>query len=79
MTGAGVALGLAGAAGFTHVMRAFLFGVSRFDPLVFVAVPVVVGTAALIASYLPARRAMSVNASETMRAEWRGTTQCVMA
>ena len=69
VTSAGVALGLAGAAGFTQVMRALLFGVSRFDPVAFVAVPVVLGTAALMASYLPARRALSVNPMETMRVE----------
>jgi ABC-type antimicrobial peptide transport system permease subunit len=69
VTSAGVALGLAGAAGFTQVMRALLFGVSPFDPVAFVAVPVVLGTAALIASYLPARRAMSVNPIETIRVE----------
>jgi predicted permease len=69
VTGAGVALGLGGAAGFTQVIRALLFGVSPLDPVVFVAVPVLLGTAALIASYVPARRAMSVNPMETMRVE----------
>jgi hypothetical protein len=69
VTGAGVALGLGGAAGFTQVMRALLFGVSSFDPVAFVAVPVLLGTAALIAVYLPARGAMSVNPMETMRVE----------
>jgi len=69
VTGVGIALGLAGAATFTQVMRAILFGVSPFDPVAFVVVPVVLGTAALIASYLPARRAMSVNPMKTMRAE----------
>ena len=69
VTIAGVALGLAGAAGFTQVMRALLFGVSPFDPVAFVAVPVVLGTAALVACYLPARRAMSVDPVETMRVE----------
>jgi predicted permease len=69
VTGAGVALGVAGAAGFTQMMRALLFGVSPLDPLAFVAVPVLLGTAALIASYFPARRAILVNPVETMRVE----------
>jgi predicted permease len=69
VTSAGVALGLAGAAGFTHVLQALLFGVSRFDPVAFAAVPVVLGMAALTATYLPARRAMAVNPVEAMRVE----------
>lgn len=69
VTSAGVALGLAGAVGFTQVMRALLFGVRPFDPVAFVAVPLALGTAALIASYLPARSALSVSPMETIRGE----------
>jgi len=69
VTGAGTALGLAGAAGFAQVMRALLFGVSPLDPAAFGAVAVVLGAAALIATYLPARRAWLVDPVETMRVE----------
>ena len=69
VTGAGVALGLAGAAGFSQVMRALLFGVTPLDPVTFAGVPVLIAIVALIASYLPARRALSVDPIETIRVE----------
>jgi predicted permease len=69
VTGAGVALGLAGAFAFTQLMRALLFGVSPYDPTAFVSVTILLGTAAFIATYLPARGAILVNPVETMRAE----------
>jgi ABC-type lipoprotein release transport system permease subunit len=50
-------------------MRALLFGVSPLDPAAFVAVPVLLASAALLATYLPARRAMAVNPVESIRAE----------
>ena len=49
--------------------RALLFGVSPLDPVAFAAVPVLLATASLIASYLPARRAISVDPIETIRVE----------
>lgn len=69
VTGAGVALGLAGAFAFTQLMRALLFGVSPYDLTALVSVTILLGTAAFIATYLPARRAIRVNPVETMRAE----------
>ena len=69
LTGAGVALGLGAAAAFTQAMRALLFGISPLDPATFVAVPILLASAALIATYLPARRVMSLNPVETMRSE----------
>jgi ABC-type lipoprotein release transport system permease subunit len=50
-------------------MRSLLFGVSPLDPVAFVAVPILLGMAALIATYLPARKAILVNPMETMRVE----------
>jgi ABC-type lipoprotein release transport system permease subunit len=50
-------------------MRALLFGVSPYDLTAFVSVTILLGTAAFIATYLPARRAILVNPVETMRAE----------
>lgn len=69
MTSAGVAVGLAGAAAFAQMLRTLLFGISPFDPVAFVAVTAVLATAALIASYLPARRALSVSPVETISVE----------
>jgi predicted permease len=67
--GIGVALGLVGAAAFTRVMESLLFGVSPLDPVTFAAMPLLLAAAAMLASYLPTRRAVAVNPVETMRAE----------
>jgi ABC-type antimicrobial peptide transport system permease subunit len=69
VTGTGMVLGLAGAAAFTQLMQSLLFGVSPFDPLTFTVMPVVLAAAAMLASYLPTRRAVAVDPVETMRAE----------
>jgi predicted permease len=69
LAGIGVAIGLGSAAGFTRLMRSLLFGISPLDPITFTAMPVVLTAAAMLASYLPARRAMAVDPVETMRAE----------
>jgi ABC-type lipoprotein release transport system permease subunit len=50
-------------------MRTMLFGVSSWDVSTLVAVGAVLGIAALMASYLPARRAASVNPVDALRAE----------
>jgi putative ABC transport system permease protein len=69
VAGIGVALGPGGAAGFTRLMRSLLFGISPLDPITFAAVPFVLAAAAALASYLPARQAVTVDPVETMRAE----------
>ncbi len=69
VVGVGVALGLGGAAGFTRFMQSLLFGIGPLDPITFTAMPVVLAAAALLASYLPARRAAAVDPVETLRAE----------
>jgi predicted permease len=69
LAGVGVATGLGGAAGFTRFMQSLLFGVSPLDPITFTAMPVVLAAAAVLASYLPARRAVAVDPVETLRAE----------
>ncbi len=50
-------------------MRSLLFGIGPLDPITFTAMAVVLATAALLASYLPARRAVAIDPVETMRAE----------
>ena len=67
LTCIGIALGLGAAVGLTRLMTALLFGVSPLDPVTFVAVALILGFVALLASYLPARRASSVDPVEALR------------
>ncbi|MBI4907356.1 MAG: ABC transporter permease [Acidobacteria bacterium] len=69
LAGIGVAIGLAAAAGLTRLMSSLLFGISPLDPLTYVAVPVVLVAAAVLASYLPARRAALVDPVDALKAE----------
>ncbi|HZQ52880.1 MAG TPA: ABC transporter permease [Bryobacteraceae bacterium] len=65
----GIAFGLAAAFALTRLMAVLLFGVSPLDPITYCIVPLVLGTAAWIASYLPARRATVVDPVEALRVE----------
>jgi len=67
LTGMGVALGLGGAVALTRVMSALLFDVSPLDPATYCAVSMGLIAAALLASYLPARRAAVVDPVEALR------------
>jgi ABC-type antimicrobial peptide transport system permease subunit len=69
LAGGGIAAGLVGAVGLGILMRSLLFGVSAWDAPTLVAVAGVLGSAAMVASYLPARRAAAVNPVEALRAE----------
>jgi predicted permease len=69
VAGTGVVIGLVGAALFTRLMQSLLFGISPLDPMTFAAMSVVLAVAAVLASYLPTRRAVAVDPVETMRAE----------
>lgn len=66
---AGLLVGLAGAAALTRVLRNLLFGITGTDPLTFVAVALVLLLAAVIACYLPARRATRVSPMAALRYE----------
>ena len=66
---AGVAAGVAGAFALTRFMRALLFGVTASDPLTFGAVSGLLGAIALVATYLPARRAAQIDPMVSLRAE----------
>jgi predicted permease len=65
----GVAAGLAAAAALTRVLSALLFHISPVDPVTYVAVSLVLLSAAAAASYLPARRASTVNPTAALRSE----------
>jgi putative ABC transport system permease protein len=65
----GIALGSLGAFGLSRLMSSLLFGVDATDFTTFFAVAVALGLTALIASYLPARRALRVDAVTALREE----------
>lgn len=65
----GVACGLASSLGGATLLRNLLFGVSAWDLPTLIGVAAVLGFSALLASYIPARRAASVNPVEALRAE----------
>jgi putative ABC transport system permease protein len=69
LTGIGLALGLAGALGLTRLMASMLFGVGARDPMTMVAVAIALASVALLASYVPARRATKVDPIVALRYE----------
>ena len=69
LSGIGTLLGLAGAAALARVMKTLLYEVSGTDPWTLVSVAVVLSVSAVIAAWLPARRAMAVDPMVALRAE----------
>jgi macrolide transport system ATP-binding/permease protein len=65
----GLALGLAGAVGVETLIRKMLFGVAAWDAATLAAVAAVLGAAAMAASFVPARRAASVDPVKALRSE----------
>jgi putative ABC transport system permease protein len=65
----GLCIGVAGALIMTREMSSVLFGVTPSDPLTFTVVAIVLGAVALLASYIPARRAMRVDPMVALRYE----------
>jgi predicted permease len=69
LAGVGVVIGLGAAAGLTRLMSTLLYGITPLDPVTYAAVPLVLVTATLLASYVPARRAAAVDPVEALRVE----------
>ena len=69
LTITGLAIGLAASVATSLLMRSLLFGVTAWDAPTLACVAVVLGTASLAASFIPAHRAASVNPTDALRAE----------
>jgi predicted permease len=66
---AGIAAGLVVAFGLTRLIASFLFGVKPWDPVAFFSVPLLLAVVALLAAWLPARRASQVDPMQALRAD----------
>jgi predicted permease len=67
LAGAGIVAGIVGAAALNRVMTSLLFGISAMDAVTFSAVPVILAAVALLATYLPARRATQMDPMAALR------------
>ncbi len=65
----GLVVGIGAAFGLTRFLASFLFGVKVWDPMAFVAVPLLLAGVALIAVWVPARRASKLNPMDALRVE----------
>jgi ABC-type antimicrobial peptide transport system permease subunit len=65
----GVSVGLIGAVATSRALDSMLYGVTASDPVSFAAIATLLGAIALIASYVPTRRALRIDPVEALRAE----------
>jgi putative ABC transport system permease protein len=66
---AGLLIGMAMAAGFAHLIASMVYGVSESDPATFIGIPIALLSAAALAIYIPARRAMKIDPIVALRYE----------
>lgn len=69
LTGVGIAIGLVAAVALARVMESLLFRTPGIDPVTFLAAPAVFAAASLLASWLPARRALAVDPVRSLRGD----------
>jgi ABC-type antimicrobial peptide transport system permease subunit len=69
LTVTGIAIGVGTAALLMQFLKSLLFSISPLDPISYITVALALATSAIVASYLPARRAAAVDPSEALRAE----------
>ena len=69
LAGIGAVAGLGLAVSVTRLLSSFLYGVSPYDRAVFLGIPLVLAAVALLASWLPARRAAKVDPMVALRSE----------
>jgi putative ABC transport system permease protein len=67
LIGIGLSAGLAGAFALTRTLSGLVYGIGTLDPVTFVAVPVMLAAVALLACFVPARRAAAVDPITTLR------------
>jgi len=65
----GLALGLAGGAAVARAMSGLVFGITTIDPATFILTPLMLATVAVLASLVPARRALGLDPADALRAE----------
>jgi len=69
LVGLGIVIGVAGSVAITRVISGLLFEVSALDPVAFVGAGVLMAVIALVAVWVPARRAIKVDPVEVLRTE----------
>jgi ABC-type antimicrobial peptide transport system permease subunit len=65
----GTAAGILGALALSYLLKTLLFGVSTRDPLTFAAVPLILMSVALMAAWIPARRASKIDPMQALRTQ----------